>query len=62
MMTIKYGNIGKEATAMTIEPYDCYELQISSEKFGSELMLPLRKDTLENDGFTKGLCSSEGDA
>jgi hypothetical protein len=62
MMAIKDGNIGKEATAMTLEPYDFHKLQISSEKYGSELVLPLHKNTLENDGSPEGLCSSEGDA
>jgi hypothetical protein len=62
MMDIKTWKIRKEATATTPEPYDCHKLQISSEKSGSELALPLRKNTLANDGSPEGLCSSEGDA
>lgn len=58
----KVGNLGKDVTAMKLEPYDFHKLQISSEKFGSELVLPLWKNTLENDGLFEGLCSSEGDA
>jgi len=29
--------------------------------YGSDLVHPLHKNTLENDGSPKGLCSSEGD-
>jgi hypothetical protein len=61
MMDIKDGNLGKEATSMTLEPYDFHKLQFSSEEPGSELVLPFRKNTLENDGSPKGLCSIEGD-
>jgi hypothetical protein len=62
MMDIKARKIRKKAIVMTLEPYDFHKLQISSEKYGSELVLPLHKNTLENDGSPKGLCSSEGDA
>jgi hypothetical protein len=32
MMAIKAGNLGKEAIAMKLEPYDFHKLQIPSEK------------------------------
>lgn len=62
MMDIKAGKLGNKAIATTLELFDFHKLQISSEKFGSELVLPLWKNTLENDGLFEGLCSSEGDA
>jgi hypothetical protein len=53
---------GKKDIFTTLEPSDFHKLQISNEKYGSELVLPLHKNTLENDGSSEGLCSSEGDA
>jgi hypothetical protein len=41
MMDIKDGKLGKKAIATTLELFDFHKLQISSEKFGSELVLPL---------------------
>jgi hypothetical protein len=61
MMAIEARNLGKKAIVRTWNPMITtgYGFQW---KFGNELALSLCKNTLENDGSPKGLCSSEGDA
>jgi hypothetical protein len=41
MMDIKAGKLRNKDIVMTLKLFDFHKLQISSEKFGSELVLPL---------------------
>jgi hypothetical protein len=61
MMAIKDGNIGKEATAMTLEPYDFHKLQISVKNMVVSWCSPCARTPWKMMD-PKGLCSSEGDA